>query len=384
MKTQKGDDDNRESLPLDMIIEILTKLPAKFLFKFRCVSKQWCSIIRSRSFIDSFMSLSLSRPRILLCVSILRGDKRQLLFLSSPLHLQDSNHSSIVYKHDMPELISYCNSVRGIICLSLGDCGFMICNPTTRQVITLPNDSLTELESKPCICFMCLGYDTSNDQYKILRTVRRAPFGSAEHSVCTLRGGGGGRSSFSSWRRVECSFHYFHRTNPLCINGVVYYGAIAYGPTRYPIVSFDVGSERLLLMEGPPKEEELVHLIDYQGKVACFCVTIDKSYSLWILDDVKKQLWSKTCVFSPSFCDSYRNFNLRIFGTTDAGEIIFVSTLTAEGDFELFYWDLKKNNVSRRARIGGITEYEELMCTRNNSVFSMPSSCDHVENIISF
>ncbi|ESQ29407.1 hypothetical protein EUTSA_v10023641mg [Eutrema salsugineum] len=265
-------------LPLDMLIEVLTKLPAKSLLKLRCVSKRWCSIIRSRSFIDSFMSLSLSQPCILLGYSILRGNERRLLFLSSPLpHPQDSNHSSIVSKHDMPDsrisrsnILGFTSSVRGIICLSLGDSEF------------------------PYICYMCLGYDTSNDQYKIFRKVRRTRFGSVEHSVCTLRGGGGERTSFSLWRRVESSIHYFHRTKPLCINGVVYYGASAYPPTRYLIVSFDVGSERLLLMEGPPKEEMLVHLIDYQGKVACFCVTIDKSYSLWILDDVKKQLWSKT------------------------------------------------------------------------------------------
>ncbi|ESQ46493.1 hypothetical protein EUTSA_v10000643mg, partial [Eutrema salsugineum] len=233
-KENKGDNDNRDSLPLDVMVEVFSKLHVKSLFKFRCVSKQWCSIICSRSFIDSFMSLSLSRPRILLCLSILRGDKMRLLFLSSPLHPQDSNHSSIVYKHDMPDSrISRSNI------LGLTSCVF----------IRLPNDPLTGLDPKLYIYFMCLGYDTSNNQYKVLRTVRRTPFGSVEHSVSLT-----------------------NVSNP---------------PTRFVIVSFDVGS----------REKTLVRLIDNQGKLACFCVTNDKSYSLWILDDVKKQLWSKASFF---------------------------------------------------------------------------------------
>ncbi|CAH2061173.1 unnamed protein product [Thlaspi arvense] len=389
MKTQRGDD-NRESLPLDVVIEILTKLPAKTLFKFICVSKQWCSIILSRSFIDSFMSLSWSRPRFLVCYSIRHGDKRRLLFFSSPLppH-EDSNHSSVVFKHDLPdsgnisfEYTLFSNSVRGIICLSLENLDFVICNPTTRQVISIPNDP-TRYESKNNVCFMYVGYDTSNDQFKILSTVRSLglEFGPVEHSVCTLRIGRGGQSYFSSWRRFERSIHYFRTTNALCISGVLYYGARKYAKSRDVIVSFDVGSERLLLMEAL-KEERLIRLVDYRGKLSCFCVDNGNSYSLWILDDAKKQIWSKISVFSPSFCDTYRNLNLRICGATDTSEIIFVERLT-DLAFKLFYYDLKKENVSKRIGIGGLAEYDKVRRNPDDIVRHLSISCEHVDNIVS-
>ncbi|CAM9002585.1 unnamed protein product [Rhodiola kirilowii] len=37
-------------LPHDVIVDILSRLPCKSLVKFRCVSKQWNSLIRSHKF----------------------------------------------------------------------------------------------------------------------------------------------------------------------------------------------------------------------------------------------------------------------------------------------------------------------------------------------
>ncbi|CAH8262812.1 unnamed protein product [Arabidopsis lyrata] len=59
---------NTESIPLDLTIEILKRLPAESIFRFRCVSKQWCSITCSRHFIDSFyvfVSVSTTFTRLL-------------------------------------------------------------------------------------------------------------------------------------------------------------------------------------------------------------------------------------------------------------------------------------------------------------------------------
>ncbi|WJZ85908.1 hypothetical protein VitviT2T_005418 [Vitis vinifera] len=40
------------TIPLDLIIEILTKLPIKSLIRFQCISKLWRSMISDPSFID--------------------------------------------------------------------------------------------------------------------------------------------------------------------------------------------------------------------------------------------------------------------------------------------------------------------------------------------
>ncbi|CAA7032976.1 unnamed protein product [Microthlaspi erraticum] len=321
------------------------------------------------------MSVSLSRPRILLGYVVERGTERRLFVLSLPQYPQDSNYSPVIFKSDVPiKNYGFCNSVRGIICVSQEN-HFMICNPTTRQFIAIPNDP-TGFDPTDnmfnATASVYLGYDESNDQYKIMRTIR-TQVRSPEHSVCTLRLGE--QTSISSWRRVESGNDYYCRmTNALCIRGVVYYGAweIPLNSLVIKILSFDVASERLLLME-VPKEHRLVRLLNYQGKLGCFCGTKDNGLSLWILDDAKKQIWSKTCVFSPSLCDSYRKLNLRTCGATDAGEILFVSTMIS-GAFELFYYDIKKNEVSKQVKIRDISE--------NDKLTHLSLSCGHVENII--
>ncbi|CAL9223684.1 unnamed protein product [Arabidopsis halleri] len=209
---------NRESIPLDLTIEILKRLPAESIFRFRCVSKQWCSITRSRFFIDSFMALTLG----------------------------------VVY--------------------------------------------------------------------------------------------------YAAWKKTSSN--------------------------SFVIVSFDVEFERLLLTEAPKEEVRLdyrLKLINYKGKLALFSVNNDNSYILCVLDDIKKQIWlTKTGVLS-YFCALSRNLIVETCGTTDAGEICFVSPSNAS---ELFFYDLEKNNVRRRVTVEGITEE----CRRRYFF----RSCDHVDNIISF
>ncbi|VVA96077.1 unnamed protein product [Arabis nemorensis] len=53
------------SIPLDLIIEILTRLPYKPLMKFKCLAKQYSSIIRSQNFVDSHFSYSSNKPGLL-------------------------------------------------------------------------------------------------------------------------------------------------------------------------------------------------------------------------------------------------------------------------------------------------------------------------------
>ncbi|CDY27911.1 BnaA07g05010D [Brassica napus] len=54
-----------DSLPFDLKMAIVSRMGAKSLMKFRCVSKIWSSIIRSRGFIDSFFSMSSKQSRFI-------------------------------------------------------------------------------------------------------------------------------------------------------------------------------------------------------------------------------------------------------------------------------------------------------------------------------
>lgn len=54
------------SLPDDLILEILSRLPAKSVVRFKCVCKGWLVMISSRRFADVHLEFSKSWPRMLI------------------------------------------------------------------------------------------------------------------------------------------------------------------------------------------------------------------------------------------------------------------------------------------------------------------------------
>ncbi|VVA90504.1 unnamed protein product [Arabis nemorensis] len=342
-----------DPIPLDLEYDILTRLPAKSLIKFRCVSKMWSSLIRSQRFVDSFFSLSSTRPLFTIVVSngvFVKGDAKRLLIFSS-------SHDSLVANLDMtlPSATlahgSKCPSVHGFVgCLDASQ--FTICNPTTRQVITVPCKGLRT----------SLGYDPIDGQFKALTMMYIPPYlphdpGFLVHEVVTIKG-----DKESSWRRNQItSRSYLPVTSGLCINGVVYYAA--WVPTQRAdpmIVCFHVRSERLSFIQAP--RDVVVYeghsvLIEYKGKLASIVRNPRgfTSFDLWILEDVEKHGWSKQTFELP-----FPLANLTSPGTNMAGEIIFSPQTLSHTvqPFYIFYYNVETKDT-RRVSIQGVADTEE-------------------------
>nr|VDD29723.1 unnamed protein product [Brassica oleracea] len=90
MRSKEGDDTESLSLPVDLIIEILTKLPPRSLSRLIGVSKLWLSIIHGKYFNDLYLTRSSTRPRLLLHRSCHDTRRSHYSSLSSGLSLGDS------------------------------------------------------------------------------------------------------------------------------------------------------------------------------------------------------------------------------------------------------------------------------------------------------
>ncbi|KAI7996455.1 HD domain-containing protein C4G3.17 [Camellia lanceoleosa] len=58
---EESTEETKNSIPQDIIFQVLKELPAKSLLRFRCVSKLWCSIVDSPLFINSHRGRSHTR-----------------------------------------------------------------------------------------------------------------------------------------------------------------------------------------------------------------------------------------------------------------------------------------------------------------------------------
>ncbi|CAA7017378.1 unnamed protein product [Microthlaspi erraticum] len=354
---EDNESDKKEDPPIPFEVleaEILTRLPAKSVMRSRCVSKMWSSIIRSQRFTDSYYAMSsATRSRFIVTFSNqvinLRRDPRHLFIFSG----EESSSSSAAANLDMtiPSLnlnyLAKCPSVHGLVaCCNLTK--FTICNPGTRQVLTIPcNGFITSL-----------GYDPVDDQFKALTMVTTPSNdrGFIVHEVVRLGGQGGGS------RVKVTSPSYRPLTDALCFNGFVYCPAWAPRQSMNTvIVCFDVRNETISFITTPPDVllwQSHTSLIEYKGKLASVVPHQDplsgiRGFDLWMLDDVDKPEWSMQ-----SFVLPYVLVHVTSPGTNKAGEIIFAPRKLSHGPepfFYLFYYNVETKHL-RKVRIHGVAD----------------------------
>ncbi|KAL0701128.1 hypothetical protein Bca4012_057250 [Brassica carinata] len=284
-------------IPVDLIIEILLRLPTKSIARCRCVSKFWSAIINRTDFTELFMARSQARPQILFSFQ-----KSDFFFFLTP---QVQNKSSLVAKNHirLPIDDSYqiCGPVHGFVCLTNYTSGMKetvstIYNLSTGQAIHLPNAKRRSNTVKSY-----LGFDPIHKQFKVLLITARLGV-SDEHQVLTLG------TSNPSWRNVKCCCFSYCYTLPcnagICINGGLFYVAkVNMDPYLNAIVCFDVKSKKLRIVN---KSVDMrlwsdTTLVNYKGKLGAFVVGCGvavvtgetTSFELWVLVDAEKHEWSK-------------------------------------------------------------------------------------------
>ncbi|XP_019087260.1 PREDICTED: putative F-box protein At4g38870 [Camelina sativa] len=375
------------SLPDDLMVEILKRFPVKTLIRFLSVSKLWSSIIRSPYFMKLFVNESLKRPKSLVFVfkvssfsltsaSVHFKSTREVLSSSSSFASPATYHVTCHTR----QRTTIAPSVHGLICYGPPS-SLVIYNPCTRRSVTLPSVSAGKRATN-----QYLGYDPIDSVYKVLCIVRRMPMlrnrrGLAgEIMVLTLESSGS-----SAWRMFQGTIPpHSPLSEQLCINGVLYYQAFTGTKlNECAIMSFDVRSEKIDLIKGPCSNfRSFSKLTTYEGKLAVifFEKKISGIIGLWVLEDASKEDWSKKTFALPKLVASKTNpisDRFYEFRTTDAdtGEIIFTPTLLHSSVPSVLYYDLKKDSM-RTFEVEGRRTEQYIRC-HSDSVSSA-----QVENLM--
>ncbi|XP_019091166.1 PREDICTED: F-box protein At1g52490-like [Camelina sativa] len=207
-------------LSLDLIVEILKKLPSKSLVRFRCVSKEWSTIISSRrDFIEAIVARSLLAQQQKPPLFVFHHCVPEPFFTLSSTFSESIKDAVSIFASPGCTFFEY-QYVRGLICCySTSYQLFTIYNPTTRQSLRLPviEDPVTEF--RRCVCHF--GYDAVMDQYKVMSIVFDVREFTQTFHVFTL-----GRSQ-QSWRRIKGidDEKLLPSVDGVCIHGTIYYGA---------------------------------------------------------------------------------------------------------------------------------------------------------------
>ncbi|KAG7639259.1 F-box/LRR-repeat protein [Arabidopsis thaliana] len=360
-----------QNFDLDHVMEILMRFPLTSLTRFKCVSKQWSSLISSRYFCNLlYTTVTRQQPRLYMCLKD-DGGHRVLLSISSPSR---GNTSFVVVEQDLsiPGMGGFfLNVVRGLMCFSRRKKA-RIYNPSTKQLLTLPaikSDIVVQQGQTKHHPRYYIGHDPVSDQYKLVCTVAissllpRLGNLKSEHWVFALEAGG-------SWKKVVPLENYRHHapsTEGRSTSGsVVRYMA---WPDNYNcvVVSFDIRSEQLTIIPVPreihldevvPAVTMMADLIEYGGKIAIFYHTNLKdegSADLWVLEDTGKSEWSKkTLVLQPCQRHLVEDIESIVKGTTQDGKVI-LAPVEMHSRFYILYYNLQSNDL-RKVEIKGVPD----------------------------
>ncbi|CAA7061327.1 unnamed protein product [Microthlaspi erraticum] len=367
------------SIPNDLLFEISSRLPLKSIARFRCVSKQWGSMLRRPDFTELFLTRSRARPRLLFAIE---GQDNNWSFFSSPQPQNpDEKFSSLVDFHkkfprenlritcSRRSRKDSCGYASGLIYLpdmwfpKESDTNSVICNPITGQYWILPE--LTRHISS----YSFLGFDPIGKQHKVLFMTNL----DSGHKILTL-----GTGKPKRWRKIICPLTHEPVSEGICINGVLYYLAkVGYG---MKIACFDVRSEEFKFIDDKSLDFLDISLINYRGKLGLLRRRHDDNdaikLSLWVLDDVERKERSHYVHTLPAKLAVlvYHNI-LSIVGVTCTGEIVF-SMVSACKPFFVYYFNPERKTLQTVEIKGVGANYEVFGSSSRVHAF-----IDHVEDL---
>ena len=88
--------ENSVSIPMDLINEIFSRLSAKSIARFSCLSKQWRDMLDRSYFKELFFTRSSARPRLLFSVKQNGYDDLCLFSSPQPRDLYDKSSSLVI------------------------------------------------------------------------------------------------------------------------------------------------------------------------------------------------------------------------------------------------------------------------------------------------
>ncbi|GAA0168478.1 hypothetical protein LIER_40573 [Lithospermum erythrorhizon] len=354
-------------IPIDVIFDILVRVPVKSLVRFKCVSKAWLSLILSALFATTFNTRVLKNPSDRYSLLVIAKDKStsQRHFLSAPY--QSGSTTQLLTLPNIPSEKTEVDILNGLVLFHPQN-GYLkhnfafIINPNTHEVMKLLGKAAQPRFSygNVHICYF-FGFDPSTRGFKVLNTriiglrtpkKRKIECGLFDLSSC-------------SWKRINPVFPfdimgddwlYWLRDN-VCIDGVIYLLL----HHSFLLAAFDLREESFSLIPFPQGAipTDIVtnydhegrpgicfnypYMINYNGLLAFICIEKihhHKTVEIWILEDPKNQEWVKETIILPENCGGSGSQRPR--NAIFTGEIMFTPKMISKECMQIPFYDMNK------------------------------------------
>ncbi|XP_058728155.1 F-box/kelch-repeat protein At3g23880-like [Vicia villosa] len=277
------------TLPFDIVVEILSRLPVRFLMQLQCVCKSWKSLISDPKFAKKHLRHA-SQSLIL----TLRKPSRDFVLIANPLSSVFTEAPTTALQLEYPvnkqnHHIFIVGSCHGILCFRFSDMLFLW-NPSIRKFKKLP--SLDEEYTTPHGFFF--GYDNLSDTYKVIVLCCESILRDFKFQVNVLTLG------TTSWRTLQVNDNLKNSLimdkSGKFVSGAINWLTYRHKHSSWVILSLDL--EKEFYRELPQPDYGGVNVVDFNLDVLrdCLCILSHAhTFSdVWLMKEYgNKDSWTK-------------------------------------------------------------------------------------------
>ncbi|XP_026419518.1 F-box protein CPR1-like [Papaver somniferum] len=365
------------SIPEEIQIEILLRLPAKPLLSCKCVCKHWYALILTSGFVKTHMTVQKNNPILMLKDS---GDRIYSIGYDSLPSSSVCEIKDRVIKVDHPfksSLLHYCDgllgSCNGIICTWLSYYGggnrnlFCLWNPATTEYKELP-ESPIEFNGDN-VCIHGIGYNDKTDDYKLAIGIKLP--GNKDTTLVQVY-----TLASNLWKTVKTIPYRFCdiQISGVLVNENLHW--LALGQYDLLLLSLDISDENFKEMQLPREIPEMNKDMSLGVLQGCLCLLVSSDvngvenyFEVWeMLDYGVRESWTKHYVISHESIINELRY-LKLVRSFKNHEILLL-----KGDILVLYdpkhgsaRELKINNVPFR----NAETYCESLVSLNSGTYSV-------------
>ncbi|XP_062015676.1 F-box/kelch-repeat protein At3g06240-like [Rosa rugosa] len=373
-------------LPPEIIYEILSRLPVKPLYRFKCVSKPWRPLISHPDFVANYSKaienkdVFFRRRRLLFT---LYDPPKRLYSLNLDQFLNENHNVDVdslvatpteldfVYNHIptgqlgwIPFVHCSCYGLFLSLVASEGCYSVSLINPVTKESKTLEKAPIERSErvTRYPRHLYGLGFDYSTNEYKVIH-VRDYHHGTG-FCVYTLQ--------TDSWRQIDPLFPYnLLPYDGILVNGGVHWLVTKVADNSLVIMSFLLAEEEVREIALPPNATSSIRLVAFRNWL---CITPESPKNdevtfneFWIMKEYGvRESWTKMQVSIP-----FHRLSHSGFWTETYDLMVFDDSLVMYNFDDGTFWNLSIGNTSEN-HFGTVGIYLESLPSLNRSRTTRP------------
>ncbi|XP_047340422.1 F-box protein CPR1-like [Impatiens glandulifera] len=375
-------------LPDEILEKILCRLSVKDLFRFKCVSKSWFTLISSPYFVKLHLNRSVQTKSnlslFLRDYHLFRVDFNSLEDFKEEGFLRPVEIDYLASRYPYYE-ISICGSCDGLLCMSIHDImkNVFLWNPSTKKSIQLPlpppvSTAVSTADKLNSFVYR-FGYDNTNNDYKVVKLMFfkiRESIEDYEIKVYSLKS--------NSWH-IPKKFPYCPKLKSIGDSitcGAMHWISKVGSEKKRSIVAFDLGTEIYRVISLPELSDSYYYLYldNLEGCLSATCSYHSSNVDIFLLKEYggKNEHWSKLITISQPLISIGSFYTVKAIAYSKCGKkVLFLM------DYERLIWYNLEDKSDEEIMFLGIEDLDEVYtCMESIVSLDVPEAVPANPNLI--